>query len=105
MTNLFYEEMIGQCENATVYNGGKCRTQQGKLRRVLSKNSGVICLARCERCMPEFFTNSKNYPVVKALKSKTPDPVFDDYVALYKRTFTIKAKKEMSKTTHHSSKD
>lgn len=93
MTDLFFEETFGQCENETVFTGGKCSTHNGRLRRVLSKETGVVCLARCERCYPEFFDNPKNYPVVKALKSKTPDPVFDNYTNFYKRTFTVAARK------------
>jgi hypothetical protein len=94
MIKLYFEETVGQCQNEALYtNGTRCKSV-GLLRRVMGSEYSVIGVSYCRQCMPEFFENRKNYIVVKALKAKIKDPVFEDYINFYKQHFTVVARKE-----------
>lgn len=86
MYTLFFEEAVGKCECSNLANGGVCSSQKNLIRRVLSPLCGVIGRAHCERCMPDFF-KLKKYSVVKALTSQKDDPLFSNYVDMYRRVF------------------
>ena len=89
MDRLFFEEFLGRCEVESVSTGGRCGTQKELVRRTMSPEYGIIGIPRCQRCMPEFFSNPKDYKVVKALKSKAFDPIYDDYIEYYNRKFLL----------------
>lgn len=95
MKNLFFEEFLGRCENASIVVGGEC-LRRGIIRRSMGIEYGTIGIAYCEKCMPEFFFNPKNYPIFISFKTKIEDPLYKNYVEFYNSKFTIEAKQRMS---------
>lgn len=91
MKKFFFEEAVGQCEVTCLSTVDiftqRCVTTNGRLRRVMAPETGTICQFHCIKDGDYHFINPKQYPVVKAFKSRAKDPLFDDYVEFYREHF------------------
>jgi hypothetical protein len=91
MIERYFEEAIYKCKNESITSGGKCTTK-GLVRRVMGVTYGIMGIYRCEKCMPDFFSNPKKYLVVKKyMKSKESDPLFENYKKFCNIKFTLES--------------